>query len=89
MGRNEEHDFSHLASSTAPPDAALEIEMLYRLLEKLPTKHRIALVLRRVEGLTVPDIAEQMGASEASIKRWLGKAEAAVQTAIQDDGEPR
>jgi RNA polymerase sigma factor (sigma-70 family) len=56
--------------------------MLYRVLQKLPPKLRIVLVLRRVEGLTVPDMAEQMGTSEASIKRWLRKAEAALHDGI-------
>jgi len=79
---HQEQDVSHLTAPSAPPDAALEIEMLYRVLRRLPDKHRIALVLRRVEALTLPEIAQQMGASEASVKRWLSKAEAAFETQI-------
>jgi RNA polymerase sigma-70 factor (ECF subfamily) len=81
-GAGLEQDVSQLTAPSAPPDAALEIEMLYRVLRRLPDKHRIALVLRRVEALTLPEIAQQMGTSEATVKRWLSKAEAAFEAQI-------
>ncbi|MCB9600794.1 MAG: sigma-70 family RNA polymerase sigma factor [Sandaracinus sp.] len=59
----------------APPDVATELRALYGLLESLPADVRIALVLRRVEGMTVPEIAESMSLSPATVKRRLQDGE--------------
>ena len=62
-------------SKTAPPDVAAELRSVYELLERLPTEERIALVLRRVERLEIPEIAEHMGLSISTVKRRLHAAE--------------
>jgi RNA polymerase sigma-70 factor (ECF subfamily) len=68
-------DVDRLVSESAPPDVAAELRAVYELVDGLPPDERIALVLRRVEGLTVPEIAERMGRSTATVKRRLGSAE--------------
>ncbi len=65
-------------SGTAPPDVAAQLRAVYRVLEKLPVEARVALVLRRVEGLTLPDVAAQMDLSLATVKRRLQLAEQLV-----------
>ena len=69
------HDPDLVISSSAPPDVALELRSVYETVRDLPAEERIALVLRRVEGLELTEIAETMGFSLATVKRRLASAE--------------
>ena len=62
----------------APPDVLVELEAVYRALDALPAKERVVLVLRRVEQLQLDEIAAQTGLSPASVKRYLARAEHAL-----------
>jgi RNA polymerase sigma-70 factor (ECF subfamily) len=62
-------------SPTAPPDVAAELKAIYVLLRTMPVEMHVALVLRRVEGLSVDQIAEQMRLSVSTVKRRLAAAE--------------
>jgi RNA polymerase sigma-70 factor, ECF subfamily len=68
-------DVNEVVSRAAPPDVAAELRAVYARLEALPVEERIALVLRRVERLEIPEIAEQMGLSISTVKRRLNAAE--------------
>lgn len=57
--------------SVSDPDAQMGVHALYQALAMLPPKQRIAWVLHRIEGYTLPEVAEQTGASLATIKRWV------------------
>ena len=46
-------------------------------------EERVALVLRRVERLEIPEIAEQMGLSVSTVKRRLNAAEARLERAAK------
>jgi len=72
---NQPIDVDDVVARTAPPDVATELRAVYGLLETLPVQERIALVLRRVERLEIPEIAEQMGLSMSTVKRRLNAAE--------------
>ena len=74
-------EVDEVVSRTAPPDVAAELRAVYGLLEALPAEERVALVLRRVERLEIPEIAEQMGLSASTVKRRLGAAEARLEKA--------
>lgn len=74
--QSEPFDVEHVVSRAAPPDVAAELRAIYGLLERLSVEERIALVLRRVERLEIPQIAEQMGLSVSTVKRRLNAAEA-------------
>jgi len=76
MLRSEPIDVDEVVSRAAPPDVAAELRAVYALLERLSVEERIALVLRRVERLEIPEIAEQMGLSSSTVKRRLSSAEA-------------
>lgn len=78
LARSEPIDVDSIISSEAPPDVASELRAMYLMLDTLPVEVRIALVLRRVEGLQLTEIAEQMGLSLATVKRRLEAAEAAL-----------
>jgi RNA polymerase sigma-70 factor, ECF subfamily len=70
-----------VVSRVAPPDLGAELRKVYGLLDRLPAEERVALVLRRVEGLEIPQIAEQMGMSMSTVKRRLNAAEARLERA--------
>ena len=64
-----------VVSPNAPADVAADLRRLYAVLESLSAEERIAIVLRRVEGLELTEVAERMGLSLATIKRRLSSAE--------------
>jgi RNA polymerase sigma-70 factor (ECF subfamily) len=68
----------HLTAPTAPPDVVAELRAVYALIDRLPTEERVVLVLRRVEQLTLEEIAGRTGWSLATVKRKLARAEAAM-----------
>lgn len=68
-------DLDTVVARDAPPDVAAELRALYEVLDGLRPETRIALVLRRVEGLTVAEIAERMELSPATVKRRIEEGE--------------
>jgi RNA polymerase sigma-70 factor (ECF subfamily) len=75
LRQSEPIDLDALIAHTAPPDTRRELEDIYRLVERLPTATRVAFLLRRVEGLSLEDIAKSTGASLATVKRRIASAE--------------
>jgi RNA polymerase sigma-70 factor (ECF subfamily) len=85
--RREPVQLETLIARTAPPDVAAELAAVYRVIDKLPTKERVVLVLRRVEELSVAEIAEQTGWSLAAVKRRLARAESMLELPPPPRGE--
>jgi RNA polymerase sigma-70 factor, ECF subfamily len=73
-------DMDGFCSHSAPPDVVAELKAIYGLLRTLPVEAHLALVLRRVEGLSIDQIAEQMRLSVSTVKRRLASAEALLAT---------
>jgi RNA polymerase sigma-70 factor (ECF subfamily) len=71
----EELDPDAIAAPSVPGDVAVELRRVYSVVASLPPQARVALVLRRVDGLEVPDIARRMGISLSTVKRRLKMAE--------------
>lgn len=69
-----------LEAATAPPDVLIELKAVYGILHRLPTDMRMALVLRRVEGLSIEEIAAHMRTSHATVKRRIAAAEAQLKS---------
>lgn len=86
LRRREPIDLDAVVPSTSSPEAALELRRVYAVLESMGAEERIALVLRRVEGLELTEIAERMGLSLATVKRRLVAAEARLTSASPEDG---
>lgn len=80
---SETCDPDQVISPVAPAETATELKVVYRFLERLPTEQRVALVLRRVEGLEIAQIAEHMGISVSTVKRRLTAAEARLERVRQ------
>jgi RNA polymerase sigma-70 factor (ECF subfamily) len=68
-------DLDQLVARTAPPDKAAELHTLYRVLDAMSVDVRIPLVLHRVEGMTLDEVAAAVGASVATVKRRLATAD--------------
>jgi RNA polymerase sigma-70 factor (ECF subfamily) len=71
-------DLDAIVSRSAPADVATELRRVYLKIESLPAELRVPLVLRRVDGLMLDEIAELVGASLATVKRRLARAEQAL-----------
>ncbi len=80
-------DVESVVARTAPPDVVAELRALYAVIDRFPTDERIALILRRVEGFEIPQIAAYMKISESTVKRKLRAAEARL--ARYKPSEPR
>jgi RNA polymerase sigma-70 factor, ECF subfamily len=72
-------DLDTVVARTAPPDVVAELRALYAAIDRFPAAERIALVLRRVEGFEIPQIAAYMAISESTVKRKLRAAEARLE----------
>ena len=87
LRRTEPVDTETIISADAPVDVAVELRHVYSLVEKLPAEERIALVLRRVEGMELLEIADEMKLSLATVKRRLAAAEGRLARASTRRGQ--
>jgi RNA polymerase sigma-70 factor (ECF subfamily) len=78
--RKEEIAWNEIVSPECPADVRLELAQLYAAVAQFPTKERVALLLRRVEGMSLDEIAASTGESLATVKRRIVAAEAKLQT---------
>jgi RNA polymerase sigma-70 factor, ECF subfamily len=85
--RPEPVQLESLVAHQAPPDVAVELRAVYRLLDSLPTAERVVLVLRRVEQLSLQEVADQTSWSLATVKRKLARAERLLDAAITEPSE--
>jgi RNA polymerase sigma-70 factor (ECF subfamily) len=68
-------ELDQVVSPSAPPSVAAELRRVYLCLDQMDAQARIALVLHRVDGLSIPDVAAQMELSVSTVKRRLKVAE--------------
>jgi len=87
LRRSEPIEPDTMISPDAPVDIAVELRHVYALVEKLPAQEHVALVLRRVEGMELLEIAEEMKLSLATVKRRLASAEARLGRATAKRGQ--
>ena len=82
-------DLDQVVSAASSPSARAELHQLYRCLDTLDPGARIALVLQRVEGMSIPEIASHMELSASTVKRRLKLAEARLaEHAAAREGTP-
>lgn len=67
-----------VVSADAPPEARDALGDVYKSLNRLTTEQRIALVLQRVEGLELEEVAARMNLSIATVKRRVVEADRAL-----------
>jgi RNA polymerase sigma-70 factor (ECF subfamily) len=78
LRRNTPLDVEQLIAPGIGGGAAAELKQVYGCLDRLEPQARIALVLHRVDGLSIPDVAEQMALSVSTVKRRLAVAQKAL-----------
>lgn len=76
--REEPVDVDSVIAPNAPPEAVAELRAVYRVLPTLPARIRVPLVLHRVEGLSLEEVATIIDASIATVKRRIAEAEDAL-----------
>jgi len=75
------------ASGTEDIESRDLLRKFYRLLEQLAPRERIVFILRRVEAMTVEEIAAATETSESTVKRSLARASNRLSRGMDD--EPR
>ncbi len=60
-----------------------------RALAAIPVRHRHALLLHHVVGLTVAEVAREMNAPEGTVKSWLFRGREALQRSLGVEEAPR
>jgi RNA polymerase sigma-70 factor (ECF subfamily) len=75
LRRDEPIDVETLIGRSAPADAVAELRAIYGVVDAMPVKVRVPLLLRRIEGLALEEIAERTGASLATVKRRIAEGE--------------
>jgi RNA polymerase sigma-70 factor, ECF subfamily len=61
------------------------VRKFHALLERLPTRDRLVFILRRMESMTVEEIAAAMGISESTVKRSMARASTRLSRWIDAD----
>jgi RNA polymerase sigma-70 factor, ECF subfamily len=68
-------DPNDLISEAASPEQAAELRAIYGVLESMSADLRVPLVLHRVEGLMLEEVASSMDISLATVKRRIAAAD--------------
>jgi RNA polymerase sigma-70 factor (ECF subfamily) len=75
LRRSTPIELDALTTHVAEPSVRSELRAVYGCLDRLPPEARVALVLHRVDGLSIPEVAAQMELSVSTVKRRLKIAE--------------
>jgi len=78
-----------VASASIDAEARQALERCYGIFDRLPTKQRLAFVLRYMEGMTIDEVAAALGVSVSTAKRWVGRAAAQVAALVRGDADLR
>jgi RNA polymerase sigma-70 factor, ECF subfamily len=76
--------FERIADRAASPEHQATIAAVYRVLDRQSPNHRIAWVLRNVEGRPLAEVAELCGCSLATAKRRISATQAALEEVFGD-----
>lgn len=66
------------------PEVVLDIQLLYRTMDKLPVKQRDALVLFEISGFSMKEIAEIQGSTEGAVKTKISRGRQKLKELLQD-----
>lgn len=81
-----EYDLTHFVSSQPDPATLAELRLLSAAVDQLTAEERAAMILVRVEGMTLPEAAETLGRSLATVKRRLARADSRLAKLRQHNG---
>jgi RNA polymerase sigma-70 factor (ECF subfamily) len=83
MDLDEEPHWDRIADADVSPDERRLVAQVYRALERLPIRDRVAWVLRHVEGESLQQVADLCGCSLATVKRRIARAQARISATLQ------
>jgi RNA polymerase sigma-70 factor (ECF subfamily) len=81
----EPPQYERLADPAAGPEERRMLAEVYRALDRVSTKERVAWVLRYVQGESLEQTAELCGCSLATAKRRIAAAHAVVKQSVEGD----
>lgn len=84
---SEALDQEPIAGSEAPAEEELAARELLEVVRELPAAYRTTLVLRLVEGLTGPEIADRTGLTHGSVRVNLHRGMALLRERLNPEGE--
>ena len=73
----------------APEDDPATRHDVQKALQALPLRQRHALLLHHVVGLSVAEVAQEMGAKEGTVKSWLFRGRESLQRSLGVEEAPR
>lgn len=85
LWRPPEIDWEQVRSHGASTEDLLELRAIYRLVHDMPTELRVPLVLKHVEDKSLQEIADLTGASLATVKRRIVKAQQLLEVALKQE----
>lgn len=76
----------HVTTTSGPAADSLDIDalLLADALRRLPIRHRQVLVLKAVVGLRTSEIADELGASDGTVRMWLSRGRAELLSALAE-----
>ncbi|MBL8624717.1 MAG: sigma-70 family RNA polymerase sigma factor [Myxococcales bacterium] len=80
----DDESLADVADAGVAPDRKTELALIDEALRGIPVKLRVPWVLRHVIGYSLDEVATACDCSLASVKRYLGRAEAAVAAHTQE-----
>ena len=83
MDLDDARHFERIADPSAGPDERRLVAQVYRALDRLPIRDRVAWVLRHVEGESLQEVAALCGCSLATAKRRIARAHARITAFLQ------
>jgi RNA polymerase sigma-70 factor (ECF subfamily) len=74
-----------IESTSTDAEARQALRRCYRILDSLPTKERMAFVLRYMEGMTIDEVAAALNVSISTAKRWVNRGAAKIGEQVSED----
>lgn len=73
-----------LSAQGVSPETILDIQLLYRMLDRLPTKQRDALVLFEISGFSMKEIAEIQSSNVGAVKTKISRGRKKLKQSMED-----
>jgi RNA polymerase sigma-70 factor, ECF subfamily len=81
----EDPGYDEAIAPGATPEQHSLLSAIYRVLDTLPVKERVAWTLRHVEGMSLEMVAASCDCSVATAKRRIAAAQGVVEEALRDE----
>jgi RNA polymerase sigma-70 factor (ECF subfamily) len=83
MDLDEEPSWERIADPDVGPEERRLVARVYRALDRLPIRDRVAWVLRHVEGESLQQVADLCGCSLATAKRRIARAQDGISAVLE------